>query len=478
MEDEAPPSWEGLTWKCSVCSVSNVGSNEVCGTCMMGDRPALAARDDPLAPLLLDETARHVKEATRSVANAKTLLGARSGAGTAAFESQHPVPIDQAVVHITVEGSSSLYVEFDVTCESPGGSRATRVEFFADKELTCLVAVRAGPKAEFCKPFLAPCSELFARTVHPEGEGDEPWHGWSCTARGLNGVRWSGERQVSMMPSIEWGTWLVEQLSSKALTPAMLRSGALHTERVLAPLCQYAGAAQVPFAADARRCLMRLVSCPQYFSSDSPPDLAPILRLRDAVQDDLLKRDADSPLFLAPGVQEMCELVSAADMAQQYVTGDKNQICVLDLAARAKDAPLADQGAEWDPTKPGLGASPPLNPQFGVPSDFSLITPLQAMSLLREALKGVAAGADAEQQGLRAARIPDPWVVAASLLARNAGEFHELSMRELVQAHMVLSDWPLDKDKVLVDLLHEKAKKAKKDPLDPAFKVHELSVAA
>ena len=236
-EDVDPPGWAGFNWTCPVCTTRNsAGQNAECDACStcFSPRPSLPDRGTPMHSILLDECSSSIQEAARTVSNQATVFGKRQGSGQMHVESDHPVTGRQHTIEVSVEGASSLYVTFDVDSSTPRNQPDTRVEFFADRELTCLVAVRKGPAFAF-KPFLAPCSKLYAKTTH-RPIMSTPWTGWGCTARGMSGVRWSSESDVEFMPSLEWGSWLLQYLASEALTPSLLRGGALHTGGIVTAL--------------------------------------------------------------------------------------------------------------------------------------------------------------------------------------------------------------------------------------------------
>lgn len=173
-----------------------------------------------------------------------TTCGLARGAAEVVVETEHPVARDQDVLEIAVPGASALYVTFNGTTNTDG-HKDTRVEFYQDKELTRLVAARRGPAFNF-KPFMAPCPRLYVKTVHTPTEG-VAWRGWSCTARGLQGVQWMNELDVQLSSSVEWSTWLLDFVATKALPSVLLRSGVLHTKELVDALCSYLQAPRVPF---------------------------------------------------------------------------------------------------------------------------------------------------------------------------------------------------------------------------------------
>jgi len=455
VREHAAGAARALSWVCPGCGLCNraaVDPDATCEACSAA-RPPAAPAAASTSDLLIADCAAHMSDATRAMSTSSGRAG-----WLRTVESSHPLAAGRLEKHVVaVEGASAVFVTFSKRCCTPADDPGSSVSFFADEQCTRLVARRSGPPHAF-RSFMAPCDRLYIvsrrSTASRGAAGDARSYGFRCNVRGLRGVSWSGEPDVTREPSLEWASWLLAFLVREALTPETLRTGAMHRGEMVGAMVRFLRTPDAPFKPAIFGLLASILACPQYFAEHDRPDV----RLFESIGETAkrLLGSAASPaerVFPPTQLQHVLEMAASARGAS--VVFGTPLFCPVDVGATGASAAGA-----WDPASDPSAWHPALAPGVAPPDPASL-DDIHALALAREVLKPVATAAQAAPGAARPARIPDPWVSMASAAATGC-EVAAATGPQLVAAHRSLAQWTRRMDEDLVAWLGQTALHAEK----------------
>ncbi|KAA0148415.1 hypothetical protein FNF29_06633 [Cafeteria roenbergensis] len=435
------------TWICRTCGLRNPCGDAPCTACR-ASRPAEALDTELLSAALIADCAASITDATRSMTES-----ARHASWAQELQSAHPMR--QGVEHLRVEvkGASALFVTFSRLCHTPTNDPGAFISFFADEQLTRLVATRQGPSHAF-RPFLAPVNRLFVVVRRSSGlpvlQAKETY-GLRCQVRGLRGVCWSGEADIRREPSLEWGCWLLSFLVREALPATTLRAGALHTGDMVSAMVRFLRTPNAPFKPTVFTLLNSILACPQYFSTTSPPDLTPFGAMSAQAVRMLGVLSKAEQLFPPVQLQHALETAAAAQAAGELYGGP--YFCPIDVSGLAGSA----TSALWTPSSDPASWHPPIATGSVLAAvSLSSVPSLQALVYLRELIKPLATAVHCLPDSPRLGRVPDPWMARAVADARGGGTTH-VSAGQLIAAHRAMAMWTREMDEELVAWLSQLA---------------------
>lgn len=294
MEQEAKPkSWEGVTWKCAMCTVVNEGTLESCAVCS-APRPALTGDSEKLCDTLVTDAVGSLLASTDSI----VLVERR--------ESAIPAPPGyECDGVVSVPGAKGLLVSFET------GSRTDEntgfLGLFLDSARKNVVVRYSGSSHQF-RPVVLKGDSLWFRFRSSSPTADtSTQYGFRMYVLPVWGLVWRQESEVVADPSVEWAFWLLDFLMTDA--QKLVPTGALHNNRVLAALVRYLRAPGVPHKGRVVQLVTQLLSGYESF----PPGAPPCLQLMDGMLPTFeAQRTAERSavhLFLPRRLQQLCELL-------------------------------------------------------------------------------------------------------------------------------------------------------------------------